>query len=108
MLKKKAVLSDTVYTVRVLLRSDAGRANQLLEGKAGLEKRSHTSLQRAWRIPRRAGLKSCSNIHLVLELGCDDRPCPAPRTAPGRSQGSGKLEGFVRAGWAIPEAPGKR
>lgn len=105
---KKSVQPHTVYTVHILLCSDAGRADQLLEGKAGLEKRSPTSLQRAWRVPLRAGLKSCSNIHLILELGCDNRHCPAPSMVLGRSQGSGELEGFVRAGGAVPEALGKR
>lgn len=68
MLKKNPyiILSNTVYIMPILLCSDAGRAHQLLEGKAGLEKRSHTS----WRVLLEAGLKSCSNIHLILELGC--------------------------------------
>lgn len=36
----------------------------------------------------------------------DSRPCPAPSTAPGCSQGSGELQEFLRAGRALPKALG--
>lgn len=94
--------------MHILLCRDAGHADQLSEGKAGLEKRSHTPLQRAWRLPLGVAPKPCSDIHLILELGCDKRSCPARSTAPGCSQGSGELEDFARARWAVPEALGKR
>lgn len=94
--------------MHILLCSSADHADQLLEGKAGLEKRSRTSLRRAWRVPLGVGLKSCSDIHLILELACDTRSCPAPRMTLRCSQGSGELKSFVRARRAVPEALGKR
>lgn len=82
--KPYIILSNTVYIVRILLCSNAHR---LLECKVGLGKRSHTSC----RVPLEPGLKSCSNIHLILELGCDKGPCPTARMALGGSEGSAEL-----------------
>lgn len=80
--KKRVVLSSRVYIVNNLC-NDAGHADQPLEDKAGLEKKSCTSLQRSWKVPPGAGAKSCSQYPPDKEPGCENRPCPAPRMASG-------------------------
>lgn len=69
----------------------------------GLEKRAHICLQRTQRLPLRAGLKSCSNIHPILELGCDNRPCPAPRAALGSWRALLELDGLFLKCWGEDE-----
>lgn len=83
MLKLKKQKQFCPAELNILLCNDAGHAGQPLEDKAGLEKKSCTSLQRSWKVPPGAGAKSCSRYPPEKEPGCENRPCPAPRMASG-------------------------
>lgn len=91
--KKKTVLSNRVYIVNILLCNDAGHADQLLEDKAGLEKKSCASLQRTWKVPPGAGPKSCSNIHLIRSMDVKTGLVLHPERLQGeaRALGAGRL-----------------
>lgn len=86
--KPKAVLSSRVDIVNILC-NDAGHADQPLEDKAGLEKKSCTSLQRSWKVPPGAGAKSCSRNPPEKEPGCENRPERLRGEA--RALGAGRL-----------------